>query len=322
MAGRSHVQSLPSVQSSRSVISNSVTPWSAARQAPLSIPNSWKLALNSCPSSRRFHPTIWSSVVPFSSRLRSCPASKSLPRFPLELLTGHPGLARCGLRLHCLPPSFYPPPSKATFSLSLSPLSLPGPVCLVGEHPPCGSSPPSQGCHSPCPTPVRGGHLLPLQSGPRFLPDQTPQPERAPGGDVGSRGSNSAGSFSLHVECSGSRRGRTASRLGWRGSRVALEGLCEQAGPGLRSCSEITDGGKARRPLPHHLLFAPLQRPSRSSRLSQNSPGLYLCPSSARTEKAVRKEFRQKETCWRDTSFFPRKYNLFLTASSHVGLTL
>lgn len=123
----------------------------------------------------------------------------------------------------------------------------------------------------------------------------SPSPSCAPGGDAGPCGSSPASPFSLHVECSGSKRGRAAFRLGWHGSRVALEGLCEQAGPGLGSCSEITDGGKARRPLPHNPLFAPLQRPPRSSRLSQNSPELYLCPSSARIEKAVRKEGIQTE---------------------------
>ena len=43
-----------------------MTPWTAARQASLSITNSQSL-LNSCPSSQWSHPTISSSVVPFSS---------------------------------------------------------------------------------------------------------------------------------------------------------------------------------------------------------------------------------------------------------------
>ena len=54
----------------------SVTPWTAARQASLSITNSQSL-LNSCPLSRWCHPTISSSVVPFSSYLQSFPASGS-----------------------------------------------------------------------------------------------------------------------------------------------------------------------------------------------------------------------------------------------------
>ena len=55
-----------------------VTPWTAAHQASLSIPNSQSL-LNSCPSSRWCHPTISSSVIPFSSLLQSFPASGSFP---------------------------------------------------------------------------------------------------------------------------------------------------------------------------------------------------------------------------------------------------
>ena len=49
-----------------------VTPWTVASQASLSIPNS-------CPLSGWCHPTISSSVVPFSSRLQSFPASESFP---------------------------------------------------------------------------------------------------------------------------------------------------------------------------------------------------------------------------------------------------
>ena len=55
-------------------MSDSATPWTAARQASLSITNSRSL-LNSCPSSPWCHPTISSSVVPFSSCLQSFPAS-------------------------------------------------------------------------------------------------------------------------------------------------------------------------------------------------------------------------------------------------------
>ena len=64
-----------SVQFSRSVVSNSVTPWTSAHQASLSITNS-----NSCPSSQWWHTTILSSVFPFSSCLQSFPASRSFPR--------------------------------------------------------------------------------------------------------------------------------------------------------------------------------------------------------------------------------------------------
>ena len=48
------------------------TPWTAARQASLSI-------INSCLSSWWCHPTISSFVVPLSSCLQSCPASGSFP---------------------------------------------------------------------------------------------------------------------------------------------------------------------------------------------------------------------------------------------------
>ena len=49
------------------------TPWTAAHQASLSITNSRDYS-NSCPSSRWCHPTISSSVIPFSSCLQSFPA--------------------------------------------------------------------------------------------------------------------------------------------------------------------------------------------------------------------------------------------------------
>ena len=61
----------PSVQLSCSVVSDSVTPWIAALQASLSIPDP-------CPSSWWCHPTISSSVVPLSY-LQSFPASGSFP---------------------------------------------------------------------------------------------------------------------------------------------------------------------------------------------------------------------------------------------------
>ena len=50
--------------------------WTAARQASLSITNSWGV-FKSCPLSPWCHPTISSSVVPFSSSLQSFPASGS-----------------------------------------------------------------------------------------------------------------------------------------------------------------------------------------------------------------------------------------------------
>ena len=54
------------------------TPWTIARQAvcPSSTP---RACSNSCPSSQWCHPSISSSVVPFSSCFQSFPASRSFP---------------------------------------------------------------------------------------------------------------------------------------------------------------------------------------------------------------------------------------------------
>ena len=65
-------------QFSRSVESDSVTPWITAHQASLSITNSWS-SLKLMSLSRWCHPTISSSVVPFSSCPQSLPASESFP---------------------------------------------------------------------------------------------------------------------------------------------------------------------------------------------------------------------------------------------------
>ena len=54
------------------------TPWTAARQASLSS-LSPEVCSHSCPLSRWCHPTISSSVTPFSSCLQSFPASGSFP---------------------------------------------------------------------------------------------------------------------------------------------------------------------------------------------------------------------------------------------------
>ena len=50
--------------------------WTAACQASLSITNFWSCS-KTCPSSLWWHPTISSTVVPFSSCLHSFPASGS-----------------------------------------------------------------------------------------------------------------------------------------------------------------------------------------------------------------------------------------------------
>ena len=65
-----------SVQFSLSVVSNSATPRTAAHQASLTITNT-RACSNSCASSRWCHPTVSSSVIPFSSCLQSFPESGS-----------------------------------------------------------------------------------------------------------------------------------------------------------------------------------------------------------------------------------------------------
>ena len=55
------------------------TPWTAARQASLSITNSWSLLKLMSIKLVLDHPTISSSVLPFSSCLQSFPASGSFP---------------------------------------------------------------------------------------------------------------------------------------------------------------------------------------------------------------------------------------------------
>ena len=69
----------PSVQFSRSVVSDSLWPY-GLQHARLPCPSSSPRACsNSCPLSWWCHPTISSSVVPFSSCLQSFPASGSFP---------------------------------------------------------------------------------------------------------------------------------------------------------------------------------------------------------------------------------------------------
>ena len=68
-----------SVQFSRSVVSNSLQPH-GLQHARLPCPSPTPRAYsNSCPSSQWCHPTISSSVAPFSSCLQSFSASRSFP---------------------------------------------------------------------------------------------------------------------------------------------------------------------------------------------------------------------------------------------------
>ena len=66
-----------SVQFSRSVVSDSLRPHESQHARPPCPSPSPRVHTNSCPSSQRCHPTISSSVVPFSARLQSFPASGS-----------------------------------------------------------------------------------------------------------------------------------------------------------------------------------------------------------------------------------------------------
>ena len=80
--------SYPSVQFSRSVVSDSLRPHGpqhARPPCPSPTPGGYS---NSCPFSRWCHPTISSSVVPFSSCLQSFPASGSFQMSQLFALGG------------------------------------------------------------------------------------------------------------------------------------------------------------------------------------------------------------------------------------------
>ena len=68
-----------SVQFSCSVMSDSLRPYGLLHARPPCLSPSPGLYSDSCPSSRWCHPTISSSVIHFSSRLQSFPASGSFP---------------------------------------------------------------------------------------------------------------------------------------------------------------------------------------------------------------------------------------------------
>ena len=73
---------LPVVQFSSvscSVVSDSLRPHESQHARPPCPSPTPGVYPNSCPSSRWCHPTIWSSVVPFSSCPQSLPASESFP---------------------------------------------------------------------------------------------------------------------------------------------------------------------------------------------------------------------------------------------------
>ena len=68
-----------SVQFSRSVVSDSLWPHELQHARPPCPSPTPGVHSNSCPSSRWCHPAISSSVIPFSSRPQSLPASESFP---------------------------------------------------------------------------------------------------------------------------------------------------------------------------------------------------------------------------------------------------
>ena len=69
-----------SVQFSHSVISDSAAPWTAADRPPCPSPTPGVVYSNPHPLSWGCHPTISSSVVPFSSHLQSFTASGSFQK--------------------------------------------------------------------------------------------------------------------------------------------------------------------------------------------------------------------------------------------------
>ena len=74
-----HFYKFSAVQFSRSVVSDSLRPHELQHASPPCPSPTPGVYSNSCPMSRRCHPTISSSVIPFSSCPQSLPASGSFP---------------------------------------------------------------------------------------------------------------------------------------------------------------------------------------------------------------------------------------------------
>ena len=77
-----------SVQFSRSVLSNSLRSHESQHARPPCPSPTPGVYSDSCPSSRWCHPTISSSVIPFSSCLQSFPASGSFPMNQFSVSSG------------------------------------------------------------------------------------------------------------------------------------------------------------------------------------------------------------------------------------------
>ena len=75
---------LESVQFSRSVLSDSLRPPESQHARPPGPSPTYRVHPNPCPSSWWCHPTVSSSVVPFSSCPQSFPASGSFPLLELH----------------------------------------------------------------------------------------------------------------------------------------------------------------------------------------------------------------------------------------------
>ena len=71
---------ISSVQFSHSVVSYYLQPHELPHARLACLSPTPRACSNSCPSSRWCHPTISSSIAPFSSCLQSSPASESFPR--------------------------------------------------------------------------------------------------------------------------------------------------------------------------------------------------------------------------------------------------
>ena len=93
------IYQIVSVQFSRSVVSDFLQPHGLQHARPPCPSPTPGACSNSCPSSQWYHPTISSSVVPFSSHLQSFPASGSFPRSQFFASSGQ----RIGVSASVLP---------------------------------------------------------------------------------------------------------------------------------------------------------------------------------------------------------------------------
>ena len=95
---------LISVQFSHSVMSDSLKPHGLQHARPPCPSPTPRICSNSCPLSRSCHPTISSSVVPFSSPLQSFPASGSFPMSQLFATGGQSiGVSASTSSFQCTP---------------------------------------------------------------------------------------------------------------------------------------------------------------------------------------------------------------------------